>query len=163
MRYLIFIMGFDQSDKTNFESNLEDLNFEKIKYVYTSDSVILHVETGRGKELLKTQIHQISENYFCWYFMSEFIDKLSCNLDDDTARYLFDFDYNLPKEDDFEFDIKFTAEDDDEDDVDLVQMLKEKYNIKENEPTLDEILDKINQKGVSSLSFQEQAILKNYN
>jgi hypothetical protein len=42
-------------------------------------------------------------------------------------------------------------------------MLKDKYKVSNNEPTLDEILDKITQKGVSSLSFQEQAILKNYN
>lgn len=42
-------------------------------------------------------------------------------------------------------------------------MLRDKYKVTESEPTLDEILDKINQKGVSSLSFQEQAILKNYN
>ena len=55
-------------------------------------------------------------------------------------------------------------EDDDDDDMDLVQkLMKQKYEYKEKEPTLDEILDKINQKGVSSLSFQEQAILKNYN
>ena len=97
--------------------------------------------------------------------MSDFTDKLTCNLNDDTARYLFDFEYNQPIEDDFEFDFEIKLEDDedDDDDIDLVRMLKEKYEYQEQEPTLDEILDKINQKGVSSLSFQEQAILKNYN
>ena len=165
MRYLIFLTGFDQNDKNEFESDIMNLNFEKVKYIYTSDSVVIHLETVRTREMLKGQIHEISEKYSCWYFMSDFTDKLTCNLDDNTARYLFDFEYNQPIEDDFEFDfeIKLEDEEDDDDDLDLVRMLKEKYKYQEQEPTLDEILDKINQKGVSSLSFQEQAILKNYN
>ena len=48
-------------------------------------------------------------------------------------------------------------------DDDLVQLLKEKYLIKEEEPSLDDILEKIHQKGVSSLTIQEKAILNNYN
>ena len=63
----------------------------------------------------------------------------------------------------FEFDFNFIEEEEDDDDNDLVQMLKDKFSVKRIEPTLDEILDKINQKGVISLSVQEQAILKSYN
>jgi len=40
--------------------------------------------------------------------------------------------------------------------------LMQKYRVKEFEPTLDEILEKIHEKGVSSLSIQEQAILNQF-
>jgi hypothetical protein len=88
---------------------------------------------------------------------------MTCNLKDDDAKYLFDLDYDVD-EDEVEFDFNFIEEEeDDDDDNDLVQMLKDKFSVKRIEPTLDEILDKINQKGVTSLSIQEQAILKSYN
>jgi hypothetical protein len=77
---------------------------------------------------------------------------------------LFDFTYDVEIESEFDFNFNLEEdEDDDDDDNDLVQMLKDKFSVKGKEPSLDEILDKINQKGVSSLSIQEQAILKNYN
>jgi hypothetical protein len=87
-------------------------------------------------------------------------------LGDDDAKYLFDFNYDVKSKSDEEVEFDFNIileEDEEDDDINLVQMLKDKYSVSNNEPTLDEILDKINQKGVSSLSFQEQAILKNYN
>lgn len=52
------------------------------------------------------------------------------------------------------------VENDDRDDV--VQKLMQKFRVKEIEPTLDEILEKIHKKGVSSLSIQEQAVLNQF-
>ena len=53
-------------------------------------------------------------------------------------------------------------EDSESDKDEVVQMLMQKYRVKEFEPTLDEILEKIHEKGVSSLSIQEQAILNQF-
>jgi hypothetical protein len=36
----------------------------------------------------------------------------------------------------------------------------QRYRYKEPEPTLDEVLEKIYEKGISSLSIQEQTVLK---
>jgi hypothetical protein len=44
----------------------------------------------------------------------------------------------------------------------VVQKLMQKYKVKEIEPTLDEVLEKIHAKGVSSLSIQEQAVLNQF-
>ena len=44
---------------------------------------------------------------------------------------------------------------------DVVQKLLTKYKITQFEPSVDEILEKIHQKGIDSLSIQELAILKN--
>lgn len=168
MRYLIFLAGVDIRDKRTLDEKLKALQYDGLKYIFTGESVIIHVNTDKDSEEVKKDFKEIATELYCWYFMSEFPDKLSCNLGDDDAKYLFDFNYtDVPQSDEeveFDFNIILEQDEDDDDiDNDLVQMLKDKYKVTQNEPTLDEILDKINQKGVSSLSFQEQAILKNYN
>ena len=168
MRYLVFLAGVDIRDKGNLDVKVKTLGCEGLKYIFTGESVIIHIETDMDSEILKKAFKDICTELYCWYFMSEFPDKMSCNLGDDDARYLFDFNYDGKpvSDEEVEFDFNIILKNDEEDDDidnDLVQMLKDKYKIKESEPTLDEILDKINQKGVSSLSFQEQAILNNYN
>jgi hypothetical protein len=93
---------------------------------------------------------------------------MSLNFDDVDAKHLFDLsvlEKNIDNTGGIEFNFEFDYGDDEDDDIDddLVQLLKEKYLIKEEEPSLDDILEKIHQKGVSSLTIQEKAILNNYN
>jgi hypothetical protein len=163
MRYLIFLIGLDVNSKTEFDDCLKTLPYSKMKYIHAIDGCVIHLETDVTNDVIKLKIAEITEKFFCWYFLTEFPEKMTCNLKDDDAKYLFDLDYDVD-EDEVEFDFNFIEEEeDDDDDNDLVQMLKDKFSVKRIEPTLDEILDKINQKGVTSLSIQEQAILKSYN
>ena len=162
MRYLIFLIGLDVNSKREFDDCLKSLPYSKMKYIHAIDGCVIHLETDVTTDVIKSKIAEITEKFFCWYFLTEFPEKMTCNLKDDDARYLFDLDYDVD-EDEVEFDFNFIEEEEDDDDNDLVQMLKDKFSVKRIEPTLDEILDKINQKGVISLSVQEQAILKNYN
>ena len=160
MRYLIFLIGLDVNSKREFDDCLKSLPYSKMKYIHAIDGCVIHLETDVTTDVIKSKIAEITEKFFCWYFLTEFPEKMTCNLKDDDARYLFDLDYDV---DEVEFDFNFIEEEEDDDDNDLVQMLKDKFSVKRIEPTLDEILDKINQKGVISLSVQEQAILKSYN
>ena len=162
MRYLIFLIGLDVNSKREFDDCLKSLPYSKMKYIHAIDGCVIHLETDVTTDVIKSKIAEITEKFFCWYFLTEFHEKMTCNLKDDDARYLFDLDYDVD-EDEVEFDFNFIEEEEDDDDNDLVQMLKDKFSVKRIEPTLDEILDKINQKGVISLSVQEQAILKSYN
>ena len=163
MRYLIFLIGLDVNSKREFDDCLKSLPYSKMKYIHAIDGCVIHLETDVTTDVIKSKITEITEKFFCWYFLTEFPEKMTCNLKDDDAKYLFDLDYDVD-EDEVEFDFNFIEEEeDDDDDNDLVQMLKDKFSVKRIEPTLDEILDKINQKGVISLSVQEQAILKSYN
>ena len=164
MRYLLFLIGVDFSDKHRMDKKLKALKYEGLKYIFTSGTIMVHLKTDESKDKVKSDISEIAMDLSCLYFLSDFPDKLSCNLGDDDAKYLFDFTYDVEIEGEFDFNLNLEENDDDDDDEnDLVQMLKDKFSVKEKEPSLDEILDKINQKGVSSLSIQEQAILKNYN
>lgn len=45
---------------------------------------------------------------------------------------------------------------------DMVQKLIQKFKVREVEPTLDEVLEKIHAKGISSLSIQEEAVLNQF-
>jgi hypothetical protein len=165
MRYLLFLIGVDFSDKQRMDKKLKGLKYEGLKYIFTSGAIMVHIKTDECKDKLKSDISEIAMDLSCLYFLSDFPDKLSCNLGDDDAKYLFDFTYDVEIESEFDFNFNLEEDEDDDDDGDndLVQMLKDKFSVKGKEPSLDEILDKINQKGVSSLSIQEQAILKNYN
>jgi hypothetical protein len=164
-------MGVDVDSKEeleNFASALTPIQNGHLKYLFIMNSMVLHFDTDVPYDELKLFMAELCKEYNFFYILQEFPDKMSCNLGDDDAKYLFDFNYDVePKSDEeIEFDFSVILEEDDDDDEidnDLVQMLKNKYKVSQHEPTLDEILDKITQKGVSSLSFQEQAILKNYN
>ena len=160
MKYLIFLVGVSSQD-----FKIDGLENVKVKAVSSQDTCIIHLYSTSPYDEVKSVIKKLSEKHDCWYFMSEFPDKLSCNLDDEDAQLLFQLE-NVPQkqeddEDIFQF-IQFINEEEDEED-DLVQSLKEKYLIKSKEPTLDEILDKIHNKGISSLSIQEKSILNSYN
>jgi len=61
--------------------------------------------------------------------------------------------------DNLSFEDEFDSDEIELDDV--VQKLLTKYKITQFEPSVDEILEKIHQKGIDSLSIQELAILKN--
>ena len=160
MKYLIFLVG---TAAQHFE--IDGLDDVKVKAINSQDTCIIHLYTTSPYEQVKSVIKNLCEEHDCWYFMTEFPDKLSCNLDDEDAQLLFQLE-NAPQkqeddEDIFQF-IQFINDQDEEDD-DLVQSLKDKYLLKSEEPTLDEILDKIHNKGISSLSIQEKSILNSYN
>jgi hypothetical protein len=95
MRYLIFLAGVDITDKSILDVKLKELEYEGLKYIFTGDTVIIHMSTDIPIEELKKELKDICTELYCWYFLSEFPDKMSCNLNDDDAKYLFDFNYDV--------------------------------------------------------------------
>ena len=172
MRYLIFLSGLIDDDKPKFEKEVDLLAEFKdleLRSLYPHDGVAVMYITSKELDIceIKDKIKEISNQFNLIYFVQEHIDSLYMNLSDEDSEHLFGIAFDKPQDNENDFQrwlLTNEEEDDDDDDMDLVQkLMKQKYEYKEKEPTLDEILDKINQKGVSSLSFQEQAILKNYN
>ena len=106
-----------------------------------------------------------------WLYLLHVILKLTNTIDDLNSNIKFDnteaIEHYFGQETigNKIIDNLFNTEDDEDDDEDdnVVQQLMEKYRLKEEEPTIDEILEKIHEKGLSSLSIQEQAILNSYN
>ena len=166
MRYITFLMGVDVDSKEeleNFASALTPIQNGHLKYLFIMNSMVLHFDTDVPYDELKLFMDELCKEYNFFYILQEFPDKMSLNFDDVDAKHLFDLsvlEKNIDNTGGIEFNFEFDYGDDEDD---LVQLLKEKYLIKEEEPSLDDILEKIHQKGVSSLTIQEKAILNNYN
>jgi len=171
MRYITFLMGVDVDSKEeleNFASALTPIQNGHLKYLFIMNSMVLHFDTDVPYDELKLFIAELCKEYNFFYILQEFPDKMSLNFDDVDAKHLFDLsvlEKNIDNTAAIEFNFEFDYGDEEENDIDddLVQQLKEKYLIKEEEPSLDDILEKIHKKGVSSLTIQEKAILNNYN
>ena len=170
MRYITFLMGVDVDSKEeleNFASALTPIQNGHLKYLFIMNSMVLHFDTDVPYDELKLFIAELCKEYNFFYILQEFPDKMSLNFDDVDCKHLFDREpapTKIPGAG-IEFNFEFDYGDDEEEDIDddLVQQLKEKYLIKEEEPSLDDILEKIHKKGVSSLTIQEKSILNNYN
>ena len=170
MRYITFLMGVDVDSKEeleNFASALTPIQNGHLKYLFIMNSMVLHFDTDVPYDELKLFIAELCKEYNFFYILQEFPDKMSLNFDDVDAKHLFDLsvlEKNIDNTAAIEFNFEFDYGDDEEEDIDddLVQQLKEKYLIKEEEPSLDDILEKIHKKGVSSLTIQEKSILNNY-
>ena len=170
MRYITFLMGVDVDSKEeleNFASALTPIQNGHLKYLFIMNSMVLHFDTDVPYDELKLFIAKLCKEYNFFYILQEFPDKMSLNFDDVDAKHLFDLsvlEKNIDNTGGIEFNFEFDYGDDEEEDIDddLVQQLKEKYLIKEEEPSLDDILEKIHKKGVSSLTIQEKSILNNY-
>ena len=170
MRYITFLMGVDVDSKEeleNFASALTPIQNGHLKYLFIMNSMVLHFDTDVPYDELKLFIAELCKEYNFFYILQEFPDKMSLNFDDVDAKHLFDLsvlEKNIDNTAGIEFNFKFDYGDDEEEDIDddLVQQLKEKNLIKEEEPSLDDILEKIHKKGVSSLTIQEKSILNNY-
>lgn len=180
MRYLTFLMGVTVDSKQeidSFTNALSPLVNGTARYVYTHEAMTMHFDSDTPYDELKLFMGTLCEEYGFYFIMTQFPDKTATNLPPDDCLYLFDlnseikFDNSEAIEHYFgqeskgerKLDYLFGDDEDDDEDDDVVQELMEKYRIKQEEPTIDEILEKIHEKGVSSLSIQEQAILNNCN
>jgi len=169
MRYITFLMGVDVDSKEeldNFALSLNPIQNGHLKYLFIRNSMVLHFDTDVPFEELKLFIAELCKEYNFFYILQEFPDKMSLNFDDIDCKHLFDLsvlEKNIDNTAGIEFNFDYGDEEEDDIDDDLIQELKEKYLIKHEEPSLDNILEKIHQKGVSSLTIQEKSILNNYN
>lgn len=180
MRYLTFLMGVTVDSKEEIDSftrALSPLTNGNSRYIFTHDAMTLHFDSDVPYDELKAFMSTICDDYGFYFMMVPFPEKMAVNLPPEDCLYLFDlnseikFDnseaiehyFGQESKGDRKLDYLFGDDEDDDEDDNVVQELMEKYRIKQEEPTIDEILEKIHEKGLSSLSIQEQAILNSYN
>ena len=172
MKYLIQIIGsLGGENKTKFQDKIKEIILSEpltLRYLTIGDNnIIIYVDSQlpivKIKDIFKVMCHELNS----YYFIIEHTANIFMNLNDDDSRHLFGISFqdieSMSDEDIKPIFMDLLLDDDDDDDDDLVQDLKEKYLLKKEEPSLDEILDKIIQGGITSLSVQEKSILNNYN
>jgi len=180
--YLLFVFGNFTNGNVEKEVASQVLPIttnEKLKYIFGSYHMVINMETDLPFDELKEFIYETlkSDNYE--YFLMPTVEKYSVKLPNDMVQHLFDLEQEnenvhifnqlsmekLQREskqhdEDMDMVINYFMKEglDDEDDDDIDVMLKPK----ESKPSMDEILEKIVDSGIDSLSSLEVKLLNQY-
>lgn len=134
---------------------------------YESGVMLYHFETKLDKIGLNDHLKGLNENFELIYVLSQMHENMTFCLGEESLNQIFVFgpeipDEYCPSQIVYEYDER-VEEFNDEHLLDFDQVahkLMKKFAFQEQEPTMDEILEKIHEQGMDSLSIQELAILK---
>jgi hypothetical protein len=130
------------------------------KYVQYDNGVLLYnFETRLDNIGLRDYLKGIPEEFGCFFTLSEINSNTSFCFKEGNDLFILGPEMALENSP-FIYEIFPEDSDSEQDDNEVVQKLMQRYRYKEPEPTLDEVLEKIYEKGISSLSIQEQTVLK---
>ena len=184
--YLLFVFGnltVDGSQDEIASALLPITKNEKVKFIYGSYHMVVNLETELPFDELKEFIYETLKSDMFEYFLMPMSDKTSVKLPESMAEHLFDLENDTDKvhvftqldveelkkrdkQTDEELDLiinyflsnnEFDMEDDDDED-DLIKKVMNKTK----QPSVDEILEKIVENGMDSLTLQEKQILDEY-
>ena len=165
-KYLLTVFGdFDSEKCEEIARCMEPLiDSEHLKFQFRSGVIIFHF----ASEILMCDIHEfmdlLSPDYFDTFILSEWNDTVSVMMSDDLKNHLFDLDHNtdgvvvVPKDPTSQFDSYYDEEDED----DIVTLLLKEVKKGLTTPSLDQLLDKIADNGVDSLTPYEKGVLETY-
>jgi len=133
-----------------------------LKYQHTTGSLIFHFASEVMYEDLYDFIvglfYGLSENFI----LTEMTDKVTVHMEDRVKAHLLDLDKETESVD---MTINFTKmfkEEIEDLSNDFVEFILDEFKQEIKPPSLNEILDKINEKGIKSLTQFEKEILDNY-
>ena len=170
MNYLLTILNTPVDDEefvlqlNRFMSPITITNGRYIQY--HNGTMLYHFDTNLDSVGLKDHLIELIKNFGTYCILSQINSSTIFCISENQINGLL----NLSPEstiDDFPCVIHPESQGvdmselyNDEDDNDLVQKLMKKYQFVEREPSVDEILEKIHDQGIESLSLQELLILK---
>lgn len=135
-----------------------------LKFQHTKGAMVFHFGSEVSAEEIYDYIFGVFYGLSNAFILTEMTDKTSVYMPDDIKAHLLDLDndteevdirINMPKMGKSVDDMSEMAED-------FVSFLLEEMEDEIKTPTLNEILDKISEKGLSSLSGFEKEILNEY-
>jgi len=165
-KYLLTVFGdFESEQCEEIAHCLEPLvDSTHLKFQYRTGVIIFHFES----EIQMADIHEFVEltsyDMYDSFILTEYNDNVSVFMTDDMKQHLFDLENET--EDAITFDLvpknrmDNYYDEDKEDDIVTVLLNEVKKNLQL--PTLDQLLDKVVEHGVESLTPYEKATLDNY-
>jgi hypothetical protein len=135
-----------------------------LKFQHTKGAMVFHFGSEVSTEEIYDYIVGVFYGLSNAFILTEMTDKTSVYMPDDVKAHLLDLDndteevdirINMPKMGKSVDDMSEMAED-------FVSFLLDEMEDEIKTPTLNEILDKISEKGLSSLSGFEKEILNEY-
>jgi hypothetical protein len=134
-----------------------------LKFQYTNGVLVFHF----ASEMEMSDIHEFLEitSYYLYnsFILSEFTDKVSVFMPEDTKNHLFDLD-NISESANISLDlgVKSRFDDNMEEDDEFVALLLNEVKKNLRPPSLDSLLEKIKTEGIEKLTPYEKGILDNY-
>jgi hypothetical protein len=165
-KYLLTVFGNFQSEQCEEIAHcLEPLvDSTHLKFQYRSGVIIFHFESEIQMEDIHEFVELTSYPMYDSFILTEYNDNVSVFMTDDMKQHLFDLENET--EDAITFDLvpknrmDNYYDEDNEDDIVTVLLNEVKKNLQL--PTLDQLLDKVVEHGVESLTPYEKATLDNY-
>ena len=165
-KYLLTVFGnFESEQCEEIAHCLEPLvDSTHLKFQFRNNVVLFHF----ASEFIMGDIHEFVElmsyDLFDSFILSEYNDTVSVFMTDDLKSHLFDLDNETEGVVTFDLELRngfdMSYDEDDEDDIVTTLMNQVKKNLQV--PTLDQLLDKVSDNGVESLTPYEKATLDNY-
>ena len=162
-KYLLTVFGNFQSEQCEEIAHcLEPLvDSTHLKFQYRSGVIIFHFESEIQMEDIHEFVELTSYPMYDSFILTEYNDNVSVFMTDDMKQHLFDLETETEGAITFEFETKNDFDISyDEDDIVTALMNQVKKNLQI--PTLDQLLDKVVDNGVESLTPYEKATLDNY-
>lgn len=187
--YMLFLYGDYENGEKYINNLLGELSpiisNEYLKFIYGDYGVVVHFKTDVDFADLNEFIRMNLAGMVDQYFLMEKTDKMSAYGPDEVIGYVLDLESDLKKpenpmitdlkereeeldrviqyfmssmnEDDMDV-LNDTDEDDEDNEIELIKS----RNKKEKSISLDQILDKITDKGMKALSKKEKQQLEKY-
>jgi hypothetical protein len=162
-KYILVIFGDFSSDELAKELALDLtplVDSPNLKFQRTTGSMLFHF----ASEVIQDEIVEYLDGILIdrpnHYIMTEYSDNVSVSFPDDVKKHLFDLENNT---EDVYINMSVgssTKKELSEDDDEFVALLLEQIKERVKKPSLDTLLDKINSKGIDSLSPFEKEVLK---
>ena len=176
-RYMLFIFG----DFTEMETFIDEISYqlitvvssEYLKFNYGEFGMVLHFRTKETFEELKEYIDMCLEGQVEQYFLMEATENVDIKMERKLKKDFLNIDGVKKENKNKEVDVEKLSEEKKKrlgNMMDFIIPLSEdilefpmKFKRPElPKPTADQILDKISEKGIESLTEEEKQILDNY-
>ena len=158
-KYLLTVFGNFTSEKCNEIAQLMEplIDSENLKFYFRSGSIIFYF--GSNFQLIDVHdfLDMISDELFDTFILVEHNETVTVFMTDEMKEHLF----NLEEESgEMVIDLvpnnksqSIYDEDEDEDDISTILMNQIKNNLKNIQaPSLDELLDKVSEQGIESIT-----------
>jgi len=165
-KYLLTVFGdFESKDCEEIANCLEPIvDSTHLKFQYRSGVIIFHFASEFEISDVNDFLTLLSYDFYNSFMLLENTKDVLVFMEDDMKQHLFDLDND--SECSFKINItpnnRFDTDYDDNEFYDKVTTLLNEVKKNLQEPTLDQLLDKINEHGVKLLTPYEKAILDNY-
>jgi hypothetical protein len=176
-RYMLFIFG----DFTEMENFIDDISYqlvtvvssEYLKFNYGEFGMVLHFRTKEIFSEIKEYIDMCLDGVVEQYFLMEATENVDIKMDRKLKKDFLNIDGVKKENKNKEVDVEKLSEEKKKklgDMMEFILPLSEtnfEFPIQvkrpqEPKPTVDQILDKISEKGIESLTKEEKQILDNY-